>query len=615
MTPSIARRLEAAEAALRDAAAAFGPQPIAGVMWLETERRRLTVLLGTTQKVHGALALVDWQRAPLAEVFFTHAPGEAYEITVGEKTVTGRLLDKVLTRTGGDALVEAWVDGLHLWREGDAWRSETRPTPTLPGRPAALQTAYRSPLEVTLDAAQQRAVDLPANRHLLLLGEAGFGKTTVALHRLVALRQRHGPGFRAAVLVPTAGLKRLTELMLARRGIDDVEVRTFDDWARKRAHEAFRGLPTRESVDTPSRVLQLKRDRAVSAVLPEYVRERARSTTGRADLLHFFGDTAWLDRVVAASDGRLRASDVTMVVQHARLQFTRPSDLADVTAIDGRTLDDGTSMEDVNSIDAEDYPVLFEVERLRAARARRPPPRAGRYHAVVIDEAQEFAPLELSMLSCALQPGGCLIVAGDAAQQVDDTTDFPGWAEVMKRVGAPSHERVTLEVNYRCPPAVTALARRVAQLPTPDEAVDASCIAWALHAHPLHAAVWLGEALGRLYGAGPEADPLATTALIYRTPEQARAAATRLGWAVPVHLARDGDFLFQPGVTVTSVDEVKGLEFDVVALPDVGDGTWPDTAEVRRALYVALTRASHGLALVAAGDFSPVLGAGAAVRP
>lgn len=75
-----------------------------------------------------------------------------------------------------------------------------------PRRANGGRKAFRRPLDVTLDAAQQRVVDLPGPRHALVLGEAGFGKTTVALRRLEALAHRAGPAFRGAVVVPTEGL-------------------------------------------------------------------------------------------------------------------------------------------------------------------------------------------------------------------------------------------------------------------------------------------------------------------------------------------------------------------------------------------------------------------------
>ena len=69
----------------------------------------------------------------------------------------------------------------------------------------------------------------------------------------------------------------------------------------------------------------------------------------------------------------------------------------------------------------------------------------------------------------------------------------------------------------------------------------------------------------------------------------------------------DGEFLFRSGVNVTELDQVKGLEFDYVIVPDASPGTYPDTPEAHRALYVAVTRTRHQLLLGAVAGQSPLL--------
>ncbi len=55
---------------------------------------------------------------------------------------------------------------------------------------------------------------------------------------------------------------------------------------------------------------------------------------------------------------------------------------------------------------------------------------------------------------------------------------------------------------------------------------------------------------------------------------------------------REGRFP-KRGPVLATVDQVRGLEFDFVVLPDVGD--YDDTPPSRRALYVAMTRTRHQL--------------------
>jgi DNA helicase-2/ATP-dependent DNA helicase PcrA len=98
-------------------------------------------------------------------------------------------------------------------------------------------------------------------------------------------------------------------------------------------------------------------------------------------------------------------------------------------------------------------------------------------------------------------------------------------------------------------------------------------------------------------------------ALIARHPGQADAWFTALARAeVPLlRRVRRQDFVFQPGVDVTDVTQVKGLEFDYVILLDVNATSYPDTLEARHLLHIGATRATHQLWLICTGAPSPLV--------
>jgi DNA helicase IV len=327
------------------------------------------------------------------------------------------------------------------------------------------------------------------------------------------------------------------------------------------------------------------------------------------DLEHLFGDRSAMERVLAGTGGALPHFIAAEVTEHTRIQFL---DMAEVeyahvrrenlTTVDGLRIDAGTPMEDADSVDVEDYAVLFELERLRAEASGAKPTSLATYDCVVIDEAQEFAPLELALMRRCVRPGGTVIIAGDAAQQVDATSFFAGWDAVVAELGVPEAERAVLEVNYRCPEDVTALARSILEPGRPAARAEPS-ITRGQHESPFHLAVRLTEELRALQSE----DPSASLAVICRSPEAARTVERALRHGSPVRLALDGEFEFRPGLTVTCVQEVKGLEFDYVLVPDASASTYPDTRESRRALYVAVTRATHRLGLASAGAWSPLL--------
>src|SRR5438105_7446676 len=150
---------------------------------------------------------------------------------------------------------------------------------------------------------------------------------------------------------------------------------------------------------------------------------------------------------------------------------------------------------------------------------------------------------------------------------------------------------------YTSPPEVTEFARALRS-----EGGEAAFPLVRFH-DECHLAAWLVEALRDL----DADDPTAAAAVICRTPQTAAQLARLANMVLPTNLALEGAFTFGPGAQVTCVPEVKGLEFDHVVVPDVTAGRYADTAEARRALYVAATRASAQLVLAGAGPPSPLL--------
>jgi ATP-dependent DNA helicase UvrD/PcrA len=570
------------------------------------------VLGGIFRRGEG-VTILDWRTAPLAEVFFAYAEGEEYELDLGDRRLEGVVLQRNLVRfEEGELLELSWSSGA-LVRRGRDWVPRKLPAlPRLLPRPHGKRARPASPVDVELDPAQRAVVELPPRETVLVLGEAGCGKTTVALHRLRALRMAGNERFRAACIVPNEGLRRLIESLLDRLGLHDVETWTWDKFASRQARRVFPDLRRRESEAAPSLVSQLKRHQALRPALEAIARrppppkedENARRAQRavREDLQALFGDTPLMDQVAARAGLPLGAAGQT--VEHTRVQFTESTereyahvDAERLLALDGRSIDEDTPMGDAETVDVEDYAVLFELERLRARNAGAAPASPSRYHCLLIDEAQEFSSLELSLLGRCVGRGGTLVVAGDSAQQVDPAANFRGWDVTMGELGAAQHRKAVLEVSYRCPPEVTAFARALR------EPEGAASFPLARFHDECHLAAWLVGALRDL----DAEDPTAASAVICRTPQSAALLARITQMALPAHLALEGAFTFGPGAQVTCVPEVKGLEFDYVILPDVAVGRYADTPEARRALYVAATRTSTQLLLACSSTPSPLV--------
>jgi DNA helicase-2/ATP-dependent DNA helicase PcrA len=567
-----------------------------GFLGVVTPRGTRSYVLGPRTTLEGEAPMLDWRTAPLAGVFFRHRAGESYELEIGEeKTTEGNVTERWIF-ANGDLVGE----DVRLTANGEVARPRPSPPKITPrDRDAA----------IVLDADQQRAVDLPADTSLVLDGEAGVGKTLVALYRVAALARRakeRDRRFRALVLVPTEGLRRLVRLLADRLNIEKLEIAVLDDWLVARARKAFTGLPDRLTDGAHAQVIALKRHPAVRAVLDDFIGWKApksedNTSKTRKRLLHLFGDRPRLERVIAASNNELPQRAIEHLLKHTRMQFeattekqNRGVDADRLVTLDGKSIDAGTRMENATTFDAEDVPVLFELLRRKALPL--PAEELATYDHIVIDEAQLRAPMELAAIGDALSNRGTVTLAGDHRQATDETAWFTTWPAAEAELRRQTWQEITLEVTYRSVPAISDFGRAIIAntASVPPEP-------------PLDPAVWastcetqLGQTAALCWHLDVliTRDPWRQIAVIARTPEHARRLHAEMSRGLDPTLVLDGDFQFEPGLIITTAAAVSGLEFDVVVIPDLTPAFWPRTAELARSLYVAATRARDWLWLL-----------------
>ena len=578
-----------------------------GYLAVETERGEREYLVGPRTAPELTPPLLDWRMAPLAEAFFRAAPGEPFELEIGDKLTAGRVTARIVIEKHGQVL----RSDDRVWRkDGDTWRDE----PAVRPAPRSGPPIDRSVLPV-LDPEQQRAVDLPADTSLVVDGEAGVGKTLVALYRIARLDQRakdKSRRFRALVLVPTEGLRRLCRLIVDRLGLAKVEIAVFDAWLVTRAQQAFPGLPKRVSEGASAQVIAMKRHPAVRAVLDDFVdwkppKDDEKLPRSRARLLHLWGDRERLQRVVDASHGVLAERAINATMKHTRVQFETTTERANkhvdadrLVALDGRSLDAGTPMEDAHTFDLEDAPVLFELVR----RGAMPPTEQSYYDHIFVDEAQLRSPLELAAIGDALAKGGTVTLAGDHRQATDETAYFTDWLTARAELRTQRWQEITLAITYRSVPAIGDFARAVSErravLP-PDPPDDPAVWATACDGTLAQAAAmcWHLDAL-------ITRDPWRQIAVIARNAEHARRLHAELSRGLDPTLVLDGDFRFDPGVIVTTASAVSGLEFDSVVVPDLSAAFYA-SEDLRRSLYVTATRARDWVWLLTPERWSPLV--------
>jgi len=585
--------------------------------------RRRDYLLGhaTFVDADADVWLVDWRVAPVARLFYRYREGDAFEESFPGREASGVVEVRRVVVVHRGRLVQVL---------GEAFQARRRPDGswTIGGREALLaggagtapraghlgigigaeERATRAEVTALLDADQYAAVRAPSGEPLVVLGSAGSGKTTVALHRLAylaAAEPERVPLGRSRVVVPEEGLARLSSRLLAPLGGGAARVQTLDAAFLELGRRVFGPLP-RILEETPALVIALKRHPALhEALRPRLAGRHAQRAPSwrrlRRELSIPLTDRDFLREVVDRAGGTLPRTAVEETVRHTMRQLAEPagrllasiSDVERRTALDGRPLDEGTEDAIAGTLDAEDLPLLLAV---CAWRGQLSLPEASH---LVLDEAEDFSLFDLEGLARLLRGSRSVTVAGDEAQQTSPS--FAGWDRSLETLGAPGAARIRLPVSYRCPRPIAELARSVLGPLAPAHQARA-----AREGAPVGRFSFPGEPQAHLFLARAlrellEAEPHAAVALICHDAPTARRVSAAVEELPETRLVLDGRFSFEPGLDVTDVDSVKGLEWDYVVVPDAVEAAWPLSDEGRRRLHVAVTRASWQLWLVSPG--------------
>jgi len=410
--------------------------------------------------------------------------------------------------------------------------------------------------------------------------------------RAVAADLAELPGSRAALAEIAGEWERLGSRALVPR------CHGLLNWARKADH-----------LDGPLRV-------ALEGLARRW---KKRADAVASDWAELMTDRAALAEGFAGCDD-VSSRDIDAVARWVKRQIAAPQkpvvddDGQPIETADGGVI--GPDEDDpVGRLDPEDDPLLLRLVQLK--RGGLFTPDGGdqiRYSHVAVDEAQDRSAIEVKVLvEAVVAPDGrpehrSITIAGDTAQRLVFDNNFTGWDDLLSQTGQPAIVR-PLRLSYRSTAEVMLLAREVLG---PELAPDEPLAARPGEPVELHEFSDIGEAVAFLSDALRTLmarEPSASCCLVARHPEQADAYFQGLARAeIPaLRRVRRDEFTFQPGVDVTDVTQVKGLEFDYVVMIEVNAQSYPDAYWARHLLHIGVTRAAHQLWLVSTAEPSPLL--------
>lgn len=313
----------------------------------------------------------------------------------------------------------------------------------------------------------------------------------------------------------------------------------------------------------------------------------------------------------AAAGDPQPASRIESLVEFVSRQIDDPEDLRSVdashrTGIDGRSINDG---ELAGHLDVDDLALMLRVCQLKYGRMTGPSGQVATFEHIVVDEAQDLAPIAIQVLCALTRPGGPITLAGDTAQRLSLDSGFSDWDALQDLLKIKAKVLPPLAVAYRSTQEVMALARHVlgdlAPHAAPRDARSGAPVEFMQFDEMGEAVGFLADALKSLR----DRERRASVALVARTPAIADAYYSGLRRAeVPVlRRIRHQEFDFTPGIDLTDIYQIKGLEYDYIVLLEPTEESYPGRDESRHLLHIGATRAAHQLWLICSGKPSPLL--------
>lgn len=598
-------------------------------MRLREDGKIRDVCLGKATRVARGVRIIDWRNAPISRVFYAYKQGEDYEEEVGERILEGEVLARrsVSIQQGQleriDAPEGTWVRG-----DDGEWTHREPHSATLAGGQGSAMRFHgdgdatgrrlgtdleghrrradkRLPdIASLIDTEQFELITQPSSGFVVIRGTAGSGKTTVALHRIAYLAYSdpliNGPA--TLFLVFSKALRDYVGHVLPALGVPDVTVTTFREWAGDLRQRHFPRLPRTVRDNTPAGVVRLK----LHPLIGEAQRRHVERNKGPAN-----GEQAMDDWMSVLTDVKLLKEvfdeRAPGVFSHDELQKACTWCQDRFEEIHHKWEGDKNAPAE---LDAEDDALLLRAWQLRAGPLRGKGRTPLRFRHIAIDEVQDLSPIEVQVLIDCLDKRQSITLAGDTQQHVVDDGGFTSWSDFLGHLGLEGTSVNTLKIAYRSTRPIVEFAVSVLGEFWEDDSMPLT----TRNGPPVelfrftdHGAcvAFLAEALHAL----AVAEPLASIAILTPSAELSQAYYSGLDRAELPRVRRvtNQDFEFAPGIEITEVAQVKGLEFDYVILVEASANAYPNTPEARRVLHVGATRAVHQLWVTSVDTPSQIL--------
>lgn len=558
------------------------------------------------------LMIVDW-RAPIASMFYDCEVGPArYPAPMGQ--VEGELTRKRQFKIKDGVMEYALETSANI--QDDILQRELSQT----------SDEKMKSIITTIQKEQNRIIRNEKAGTLLIQGVAGSGKTSIALHRIAYLLYRFQTRLSArnvAILSPNQVFGDYIGNVLPELGEEPICELSCSEIAQIQLEGVIAFEPDRDPLETCNEAWSqrtvFKSTLAFVRLLDTYIEGLPERVFQPTDYRcgRFTASAEMIQSRFAAYSHYPIKRRLRMIADDLHTRFQSESDGEEAVPKPRSILKDLNSMLNVKTTLAlykgffqqigfptmfvlagkqtlewaDVYPFLYLHAAFEGVK------ESGVIRHLVVDEMQDYTPIQHRVLDLLFPCQKTIL--GDFGQCVN-----PHHRHTLEDLRQLYGEAQYVELNksYRSTYEIISFAKEIQQAATlepvarhgtepvlvvcRDRAEEISRIGAMIQAFATSGAVSLG--------------------IIAKTNQEAKALYDALLPSYPVHLLSPESGSFTNGVSVTSIQMCKGLEFDQVIVTDADRDTY-STEYDRSLLYIACTRAMHQLDLLCIGAPSSFL--------
>lgn len=536
-------------------------QPYFARVVTEEDGRRIEFKLGTAS--FPEKRIIDWRKGPISKLYYDYKEGEEFEETIQGREREGEIVlrrsyqgekdNLFLIETSQGSLVKVDND----WQIGGEQQLLSRKVGHDGHLPSILSLITPEQFELITENPEQSIV---------IQGIAGSGKTTVALHRLAWLLHENNSPAKAEnclVVMFNRTLKNYVETTLPELEIHDVPIKTYYQWSLSILYELISDLKI-DDLKFSDEYQNFKG----SVEIEKWIRRYVTQNSTDENLLRDY----WCFLKFIFSDKEFKQTHSQFISE----------------------IESQISQKKIQQIDV---PILLSLNFYRYGYPHSSSKILTDRDHIMIDEAQDFTYLELLSLLRAVKKSQTVSIVGDPAQQIILGKSGFDWMKILAQSGFSSTPPVSLDISYRTTEEIMDLAEfvRAGDYQSGDHQSSGR--------HGDEAKFYrvdeegtLVESISNWVEKCLQDFPHSLSAIICRYPKTAQEIAFKLrqmGFPSVRWGYRD-KFDFSPGIVVTNVHQVKGLEFRSVLIVEPNENNYHfDNVQERNLLYVAITRAEE----------------------